>query len=442
MAMNIRRIIAIIFVIVTLVLSFTVSANSAGYIHVIPIKDEITPAMAAFLSNEIQKANDLGAKGIIIEITTLGGRVDSALKMKEAIMNSDVEVAVYVQNRAVSAGALIAISADKIFMAPGSQIGAAEPRPNDEKTISFVKAEFGTTAEATDRRTDVAEAMVDKNMEIEGLVKNGEILSMKASQAKEYGFAEAILNSRKDVLEYMEWTDVGVKEIKFSLKMKIAQFITSYEVASLLLIIGIIAIIIEIGTQGFGVPGVIGIISFILYFGGNVIAGYSEWWPLALFIIGFIMIIAEVFVPGFGILGIGGIIFVILGVVLSAPDLTQGLTTLAIAMIASIIIIPILFTFINKKTNLFKRIILSEAVVMEDGDTDAFEYNNLQGKVGKVITTLRPAGTVLIDGKRVDVITDGEYLPNNTEVRVIKVEGARIVVERNNKKQQKTTNKK
>ena len=431
--MNIRRIMAIIFIIAGLVLPFTsfISlASSGNYVYVIPVKDEITPAMAVFLSNEIQKANDLGAKGIIIEITTLGGRVDSALKMTEAIMNSDIEVVVYVQNRAVSAGALITISADKIFMAPGSQIGAAEPRPNDEKTVSFVKAEFGATAEARGRRTDVAEAMVDKNIEIEGLVAKGEILSMKASQAKEFGYADAILDSREDVLEEMGWTDLDIVETEFSFAMRIAQFVTSYEVASLLLSIGTIAIIIELGTQGFGLPGIAGIISFLLYFGGNAIAGYSEWWPLVLFIIGLAMIIAEIFVPGFGVLGIGGIISVIVGIVLSAPDLTQGLLSLTIAVVASIIIIPILFIFISKKTNLFKRVILSEAETVEEGYVNASGNDHLLGKTGKALTTLRPTGTALIDGKRVDVVTDGEYLPNNTDIKVIKVEGARIVVEK------------
>lgn len=432
--MNIRRILAIIFIIAGLFLpfaSYTSLASSGNHVYVIPVKDEITPAMAVFLSNEIQRANNSGAKGILIEITTLGGRVDSAIKMKEAIMNSDIEVVVYVQNRAVSAGALITISADNIFMAPGSQIGAAEPRPNDEKTVSFVKAEFGGTAEAKGRRTDVAEAMVDKNIEIEGLVEKGEILSMKASQAKEFGYADAILNSREEVFEEMGWTGLDIVETEFSLTMRIAQFITSYEVASLLLSIGTIAIIIELGTQSFGLPGIVGIISFLLYFGGNAIAGYSEWWPLVLFIIGLAMIIAEIFVPGFGVLGIGGIISVILGIVLSAPDLAQGLVSLTIAIVASVIIIPILFMFISKKTNLFKRVILSEAETVEEGYVNASGNEYMIGKTGKAITTLRPAGTALIDGKRVDVVTDGEYLPNNTEIKVIKVEGARIVVEKN-----------
>ena len=251
--MNIRRIMAIVFIVVGLVLPFASSislANPGDYVHVIPVKDEITPAYGVFCQMR-QKANNPGAKGIIIEITTLGGRVDSALKMTEAIMSSDVEVVVYVQNRAVSAGALISISADKIFMAPGSQIGAAEPRPNDEKTVSFVKAEFRSTAEAKGRRTDVAEAMVDKNVEIEGLVGKGEILSMTASQAKEFGYADAILDTREDVLKEMGWTGLGILETEFSFTMRIAQFVTSYEVASLLLSIGTIAIIIELGTQGF-----------------------------------------------------------------------------------------------------------------------------------------------------------------------------------------------
>ncbi|AUG57364.1 NfeD family protein [Acetivibrio saccincola] len=433
---NIRRIMAIIFIVAGLVLPFASSvslATSGDYIHVIPVKDEITPAMAVFLSNEIQRANNLGAKGILVEITTLGGRVDSALKMKEAIMNSDIEVVVYVEKRAVSAGALIAISADKIFMAPGSQIGAAEPRPNDEKTVSFVKAEFGATAEARGRRTDVAEAMVDKNIEIEGLVEKGEILSMKASQAKEFGYADAILDSREDVLKEMGWDGLDIVETEFSFTMQIAQFVTSYEVASLLLSIGTIAIIIELGTQGFGLPGMVGIISFLLYFGGNAIAGYSEWWPLVLFIVGLILLIAEAFVPGFGVLGIGGIVSVILAIVFSAPDLTQGLVSLAIAIVVSIIVVPILFYFIGKKTNLFKRIILSEAETVEEGYVNVSGNEHLLGKTGKAVTTLRPAGTALIDGKRVDVVTDGEFIANNTEIKVIQVEGSRIVVAKNDK---------
>ncbi|MDQ2087167.1 nodulation protein NfeD [Herbivorax sp. ANBcel31] len=433
--MNIRRIVAIIFIVVGLFLPFTPSislAESDNYVYVIPVKDEITPTMAVFLSDEIQKANDAGAEGIIIEITTLGGRVDSTLEMTEAIMNSDVDVSVYVQNRAVSAGALITISADTIFMAPGSHIGAAEPRPYDEKTVSFVKAEFRGTAEARGRRTDIAEAMVDKNIEIDDLVAKGEILSLTASEAKEYEYAEAILDSRQDVLEHMGWDDADVVETDFSLSMRLAQFMTSYVVASLLLSIGTIAIFTEITTQGFGAPGIVGIICFFFYFGGNLIAGYSEWWPLLLFIAGLGMIAGEIIAPGFGVLGIGGFISVIAGIVLSAPDLTQGLTTIGIALVAAIIFLPILFIFLSKKTNVFKRFILSEAETVEDGYVNASGTDTLLGKKGKAVTTLRPTGTVLIDGKRVDVVTEGEFLPIDTEVKVVRVEGSKIVVGKKN----------
>jgi membrane-bound serine protease (ClpP class) len=109
----------------------------------------------------------------------------------------------------------------------------------------------------------------------------------------------------------------------------------------------------------------------------------------------------------------------------------QGLVTLTIAIVAAIVVVPILFYFVGKKTNLFKRVILSEAETVEEGYVNASGNEHLLGKTGKALTTLRPAGTALIDGERVDVVTDGEYLPNDTEIKVVKVEGARIVVEKN-----------
>ncbi|TYQ15612.1 UNVERIFIED_CONTAM: membrane-bound serine protease (ClpP class) [Acetivibrio alkalicellulosi] len=428
--MIIRRIIAVLFILLGLVASFIPIgfAGSGNVVYIIPVKDEITPTMAAFLAEEITNANISGAQGIIIEMSTLGGRVDSALSMKNSIINSDIPVVVYVQERAISAGALITIAAETIIMAPASQIGAAEPRPFDEKTVAFVRGEFGATADARGRDPKIAEAMVDKNIEIEGLVGKGEILSMKASDAKEYGYADEIFSTRQEILDFMDWSDVIVVEKSLSLSMRIAQFLTSYAVASILLSIGTIAIFVEISTSGFGAAGIVGITCFTLYFGGNMIAGYTQWWPMILFILGLGLLVAEIIMPGFGVLGIGGIASMVVSVVLAAPDWTQGISSLGIAILVSIIIIPILFKIISKKTNLFKRLVLSEAETVENGYVNVKGNEYLTGKKGKTITTLRPAGTILIDDKRVDAVTDGEFLPKDTDIEVLRVEGARIVV--------------
>lgn len=430
--MNIRRITATVLILLG-ILAYFVNigfANGNKTVYIIPVKGEITPAMADFLVDKISQANSNGAQGIIIEITTLGGRVDSAFAMKSAILNSEAPVVVHVQERAISAGALITISADTIIMAPGSQVGAAEPRPFDEKTVAVIRGDFGSTADVNGRDPIIAEAMVDKNIEIQGLVEKGALLSLKATTAKEYGYADAILSSRSEVLEFMGWNDANIVDSNFNFKMQIAQFLTSYYIAPLLLTIGLIAIAIEIFTSGFGIAGVIGIISFTLYFGGNVIAGNTQWWSVALFVLGLGLFIGEIIAPGFGILGISGIIAIVASIVFSAPDPGQGLFSLVIAFIGCAVVIPIFFKFFERSP-MFKHIVLTESVIAENDHVNVPDNNNLTGKTGKSVTSLHPSGIVIVDGVRLDVVTTGEFIPPDTIIRIIKVEGSRIVVAEN-----------
>ncbi|MBE3102602.1 MAG: ATP-dependent Clp protease proteolytic subunit, partial [Firmicutes bacterium] len=235
--------------------------NNGRTVYVISLKDEITPAMSAYLSDKIEQANLSKAEGIIIDISTLGGRVDSALAMRDAIVNSKIPVVVYVGDRAESAGALITIAANTIIMAPGSHMGAAEPIPYSEKIAAFVSGEFHATAELRGRDPLIAAGMVDKNLEVPGFPK-GTLVDISAMQAYEFGYADAVLKTMPEIFEYMSWNGAQILEVEPDYKIKLAQFLTKYEIASLLLTLGMIAFVIEIFVQGFGLPGFIGIVAF------------------------------------------------------------------------------------------------------------------------------------------------------------------------------------
>jgi membrane-bound serine protease (ClpP class) len=426
---NPRRIILLLLLlVVVLIPTFYVSGQSSQpAVHVVSVDGEITPAMASFLDDQITQANLAGADGIIIEISTLGGRVDAAIEMRDAIINSSAPVVVYIDDRAISAGALIAIAADTIIMAPGSHIGAAEPVPNEPKALAFVSGEFRTTAEKTGRDPEIAAAMVDKSIEIAGLVSKGEILDLTANEAIQSGYADYLAKGREEVLRVMGWENASISEAEPDFRYNIAQFLTSYEVAAFLLALGMICLIAELFIPGFGVAGVIGIFCFVLYFAGGFLAGHTELWSLLVFMFGVILLIIEIFVPGFGVFGIAGIIALIVGVIFAAPSLRQGIGSLAIALAAAIVAIPVFFKIFGR-TKLIRRLVLVTAETTESGYTHAASKDSLLGKTGVTQTIFRPSGIVKIDGLRVNAIADGEFISQGVPVEVIRVEGTKVIV--------------
>jgi membrane-bound serine protease (ClpP class) len=402
--------------------------NSGQTVYIISLKDEITPAMSAYLADQIEMANLSGAQGIIIDISTLGGLVSSALEIRDNIVDSGIPVAVYVRNRAESAGALITIAAETIVMAPGSHMGAAEPIPYSEKAAAFVSGEFRTTANLRGRNPLIAAGMVDKNLDVPGFPK-GQLVDLTAEEAKKVGYADAVLAAMPETLEYLGWEGAQIVQVEPDTRTRIAQFLTRNEVASILLTVAMIAMVIEIFVQGFGLPGIISIIAFTLYFGGGFLAGNTEWWSVLLFFTGVLLIFIEMAVPGFGVFGISGIIALLTGIVFAAPDPLQGLTSLGIAIAATAVLIPILYKLLGGP-RLFRRFVLQETESTEKGYVSkrSEDHEYLVGMIGETVTPLRPSGTILIDGKRVDALSEGSYLPTGSRIQVIQVEGAKIIV--------------
>ena len=427
--------ISILILFIFIIVVFTQQADAVAIansrVYTIPIKGEITPAMASFVKNQIEKANIEEAKGILIVVSTYGGRVDSAIDIKDTILGSQIPVAVYIKDRAVSAGALISIAADYIVMAPASHLGAAEPIPYSEKNVAAISAEFRSAAKFRGRDPQIAAAMVDKSIEIAGLTEKGSLLDMTAEEAKEYGYADAIVARQEEAIAYLGWEDAEIFNAEPDFKVKIAQFLTRVEVASLLLLIGMIATIIEIFAPGFGLPGIIGIVCFSLYFGGNFLAGNTEWWAVLLFIIGLVLLGIEMAVPGFGVFGIAGILAVLAGLILAASDPLKGVISVGISLLAVAIAIPIFGKYFGG-AKLFRRLVLTEAVKPNDSRPIAHqqESTDLTGKIGVSVTPLRPAGIVEIDGHKYDVVSDGEYISSGEKVKVVEAAGSRIVVTR------------
>ncbi|MDI3508879.1 MAG: hypothetical protein PWP48_1625 [Clostridiales bacterium] len=422
-------IIMVYMVILSAVISTPLSALAADdIVYVIPAKGEVTPAMAGFVSSSIEQAGEEGASAIILDIDTPGGYVQSAMDIKDAIMDSPVPVISYVNKRALSAGVLIAIAADHLVMAPASHMGAAETIPNTEKNIAAWSGELMATAEQRGKDPQVVAAMVDKDIEIPGLVEKGKLLDLTANKALEIGYAEAVLTDINDVLAEYDMNGYAVKNIEPDWRMRWAAFISSSAIAPILLGIGIVSLLIEIFTVGFGIFGTIGIISLALYFGGNMLAGYSGWEAILLFIAGIVLLLIEATAPGLGAAGIGGIIAVIASIFFASPSPTSAIISIVVAIAICAVGLPLAFKYFTK-SRLFDRLILSTAERGESGFIGTTTSADYIGKTGVTVTPLRSSGTALIDGKRIDVVSEGAFIDKGARVRVIKVEGPRVVVE-------------
>ncbi|SMF88560.1 membrane-bound serine protease (ClpP class) [Paenibacillus uliginis N3/975] len=415
------------------------AAANIGSVYVIPIEQKIERGLTSFMERGFKEAEEMEAGLIVLEINTPGGRVDQAEKIAKLIKSTQIPTVAYIRGDAASAGSFIALNADKIVMAKGSMIGAAEMvdgmgnRVEDAKIVAWWKSKMASAAGANGRETDIAEGMVDINMKVEmpeiGKTKNiGEIIALSADEALKVGYADKIAGSTNEVIEWMGYSTNDVFHMEQTFSEKLATFLTHPVVMTLLLFIGIAGVIIEVIVPGFGVPGILGTAAFVLYFFGNSVAGFagSETWLL--FIIGIGLLVMELFVPSFGILGIvgsGSLIFGVVRAAYSTSDVALSLGIAAACALVAIVVVALVF----KERGIWKKFILSESLTKEQGYIPIEDRDVLIGLVGRSITPLRPSGTVELDGRRLDVVTEGSFIGSGRPVRVVKTDGTRIVVE-------------
>lgn len=423
-----KKILLIFFIVLVIISSTTlVFADTGKDVYVIPIKGDIDNSTYQFVQRELNNALKSDPQAIIFEIDTYGGYIDQAEKIKNLIVKLDVPTISYVNTKAESAGVLLTISSDTIVMSSGSTIGSAEPIPNTEKTLSYWVEELRATAVAKDRDPELVASMADKSIKIDGVIDEGRLLNLNFRRAKELALADLLANSYGEILEELDiaYDEIIVSEIDFV--TKIAKFIVNPYVLSLLLIIGFIAIVVEIFTMGFGGGATVAIISFALYFGSNFIVGNTGWTAMLLFIVGIVLLVIEAIVPGFGIPGIGGILSIVVSIVLASPDVQIAIYSIVIAFILSILV-AYLFLKYGQKSPYFDKIVLNTKHEGDSGYSSTVNNIRYLDKEGVAITTLRPSGTVMVEDKRLDAVTEGQYIKKGEKIKIVKIEGSKIVV--------------
>ena len=405
--------------------------STTGATHIIPIEGLIDGGNASFVERSYNRAVAANAEVIIFEIDTFGGFLNAAIDIKNTILHSSVPTYTFVNSNAISAGALIALAGDTLIMTTGGTMGAAEPQTfdgerADEKSMSLWVAEFRGVAEAHGRDAQMAAAMADSSIVIEDFSPEGSLVTLTSMEALEFGMADYIFDTRRELFNHFNLSHEVVEHERTTQDRAIG-FLANPIVSAILLIIGIGGLAAEIFTAGsFGIFGVAGILGLVLFFMGNFMAGNMGAGAILLFGAGVLLIILEIFVlPGFGVVGIAGIVAIFASIILAAPNPSTGLLMLVVALLVSVVIVII--TLKNKKTRKFwSKLALSHT---EEGYTsDEGKFYEFKGKKGEALTILRPAGTALIDGRRVDVVTGGEFITAGTPIEVILVEGARIVV--------------
>ncbi|MDE2481340.1 MAG: ATP-dependent Clp protease proteolytic subunit [bacterium] len=412
-----------------LVFGFTGLANAAPPpVVVVPIHGTVDDGMAHLVERAVQQANDEHAQAIVLDVNSPGGLVEAAFRIRDALFAAKVPVIAYVSERAYSAAALITLSANRIVMAPGSSIGAAEPIPATVKTISALRAEFESTALRNHRNVAIAGAMVDRHVDLPAYKATGTILTLNTREALSSGVADAIAPSLDAALASQRLSGAPRDQVDYSFGEEVARFATTPEISGLLLTLGMLGLILEMQTLH-GVAGTVGVAALALFFGTHVYAGFSNGLVVALAIVGLLGILWELHVvPGHGAPGILGAIALLAAVLLAfgVPFFFIAIETVSTAIIVTVALFA-LVTRAYPENAWMKRLAF---VGVQGADYVASaDLTALRGAVGTASSFLRPAGIATIDGQRVDVLTEGEFIQAGTPIRVTRVEGARVFVE-------------
>ena len=411
-------------------------------VYVAYIDGEIDLGLAPYVSRVINEAEENNADAIIFKINTFGGRVDAATQIKDAILSSKVLTIAFINNRAISAGALIALSCNKIVMVPGSSIGAATVvdetgKKQSEKYQSYMRSEMRSTAERNGRRTDIAEGMVDERIIVAGLDDSTKLITLTSEEALKYKIADTVITDFKDLLAAYNLKNAEEVQLTSNWAEAVVRFLNNPIVSSILIMIGFFGLMAEIKSPGWGVAGTAALISLSLFFGSSYILQLASILEILLFVFGLGLLLAEIFIiPGFGIAGISGIILIFASIFLallgSKPFIDMERVSISIiqlsgAMLFALVGMFFLVKYLPKSTA-FNKLVLSESEHAEKGFVSYPSDKDLVGKEGIAFTTLRPGGTAEINGRRIDVVAESEFITQGTKIKVVRVEGIKVVV--------------
>ena len=429
------------------------SANQVVYR--VPIQGVIDLGLPTFIERIIDEAEKNQAQAIIFDIDTFGGRVDAATQIKDAILDSDVLTVAFINRRAISAGALISLSCEKIYMTGGGTIGAATAvdmsgNKASEKVISYMREEMASTAENRNRNTDIAKCMVDEELSFTHIVidddsvevtdlegrKEGKLITLTTEQALKYKMADGSAEDFDELLELIELSDVEVKTLSENWSENLVRFLTNPVVASLLTTFGFLGILFELQSPGWGIPGTFGAVCLTLSLSASVIVKLATKSDLLIVLVGLGLLMVEAFlIPGFGVAGLAGIVVILWGLyMLLLPDVPvsqevydAAMTGLTIGLIGAIFALILLFRLMTK-TKFWVKLTSPEIQSNEDGYNSSLGLEHLIGETGLATSDLRPSGWVLVNNTKIFVVTEGEFVDKDQQVTIMSVDGNRVVV--------------
>ncbi|WP_366924125.1 ATP-dependent Clp protease proteolytic subunit [Metallumcola ferriviriculae] len=431
--MRVKKIVTALTAVLIFILTIIPVYAASNLVYVIPVNGVISKGLSQQIGAGIAEAEKLDARAIMLEIDTPGGAIDAAMNISKKLTATRIPTISFISGDALSAGALIAFSTKQIAIVPGGTIGAAEPRQGsekaDEKIVSAWTKKLAAAAQANGRDPKIAGAMSDADIEIPGLVAKGKLLTLTHSQARETGMVDAVVASRQEALEEFNYGDAQITVRQGTIAERLARWTTHPYISPILLMVGMAGLLLEVLTVGFGVAGTIGMLAMALFFGGHYLAGASGAEAVLMFLVGLILLAMEILViPGFGIAGIGGILMLIVSIFLASVSVSQAITSLLVAVVGSIALLLVSIRFLPTR-RWWQRFILSDKQERSSGYLSSDEKGETYlGKEGRARTPLRPAGTVDLEGEPIDVVTDQGFIPRDTMVKVVRVEGRRIVV--------------
>ena len=411
------------------------------------IKEEIAPPVWRTTKNAFKEAREINADLILIHMNTYGGTLDAADSIRTIILESEIPVYVFIDNNAASAGALISIACDRIYMRSGANIGAAtvvdqSGKPLPDKYQSYMRSLMRSTAEAKGRNPDIAQAMVGSKINIENVIDTGSVLTLTADEAIENHYCEGKAENINEVLKLAGIDNYVITEQTITALDRTIGFLIKPYISGILIVIIIAGIYFEFQSPGLGFPSVAAIAAALLYFAPLYLEGLAENWEIVLFIVGLVLVAIEIFaIPGFGFIGISGIILIVAGLTLSMVDsiILDGqlvnftklyeafftvVTAIFLSIVSSIWFSKKLFT-----STIFGHLALDSTQQHEDGfSTSDDKYKQMIERLGIARTNLRPAGKIQIDDKYFDATALNGFIEKGTKVRVVKYETAQLFV--------------
>ena len=434
----------------------------AGFLHSdeqkvyrVPIQGVIDLGLPTFIERVIQEAENDQVEVIIFDIDTFGGRVDAATQIKDAILDSDVPTVAFINRRAISAGALISLSCETIYMTGGGTIGAATAvdmsgNKASEKVISYMREEMASTAESRDRNTIIAKSMVDEELSFTHVIidddsvevtdlegrKEGKLITLTTEQALRYKMADGTAENMDELLVSLELSEATVISFSENWSENLVRFLTNPVVASLLTTFGFLGILFELQSPGWGIPGTFGAVCLALSLGASAIVRLATMSDLLIVLVGLVLLMVEaLLIPGFGIAGVAGIGVILWGLyLLLLPDVPvseevyhSALNGLTIGLIGGIIALVLLFRMVTK-TKFWTKLTSPGVESQDEGYSTSIGLEDMVGKNGIATSDLRPSGWALFGDQKIFVVTEGEFVDKDQSIKVLSVDGNRVVV--------------